>query len=98
MKSITFDCSKRLAEDPGKGHNRWHDSIVPVIDVALGEEIEMQTRDAFDGQITQATTAEDLHCCDLNRVHPLTGPDYFASAAAGDLLEVEIGDMNPQLY
>ena len=98
MKSITIDYSKRLAEEPGKGHNRWHEAIAPVIEAAPGEEVEIQTRDAFDGQISEATTAEDLRRCDLNRVHPLTGPVYVAGAAPGDLLEVEICDMKPAAF
>jgi formamidase len=95
VKSIAVDYGKRLAEEPDKGHNRWHEAIAPVIEVAPGEELEIETRDAFDGQITPATTAEDLRQCDLNRVHPLTGPVFVAGAAPGDLLEVEICDMRP---
>jgi formamidase len=95
MKSITVDYSKRLAEEPQTGHNRWHEAIAPVVEAAPGEEVEIETRDAFDGQITPATTAEDLRRCDLNLVHPLTGPVYVAGAAPGDLLEVEIRDMKP---
>jgi formamidase len=98
MKSITVDYSKRLAEEPGKGHNRWHESIAPLIEAAPGEEVEIQTFDAFDGQIGENTTAEDLRRCDLNRVHPLTGPVYVAGAAPGDLLEVEIPDMKPSAF
>jgi formamidase len=98
MKSITVDYSKRLAEEPGKGHNRWHESIAPLIEAAPGEEVEIQTRDAFDGQIGENTTMEDLRRCDLNRVHPLTGPVYVAGAAPGDLLEVEIRDMKPSAF
>jgi formamidase len=93
MKSITVDYTKRLAEEPGKGHNRWHEAIAPVIEAAPGEEVEIQTRDAFE-----ATTAEDLRRCDLNRVHALTGPVYVAGAAPGDLLEVEICDMKPAAF
>ena len=98
MKSITVDHAKCLAEEPGKGHNRWHEAITPVVEAAPGEEVEIATRDAFDGQITQATTAEDLRRCDLNRVHPLTGPVYVSGAAPGDLLEVEICDMRPATF
>jgi formamidase len=98
MKSITIDYGKSLAEEPDKGHNRWHEAIAPVIEAAPGEEIEIQTRDAFDGQITPATTAADLRRCDLNRVHPLTGPVFVAGAAPGDLLEVEICDMKPAAF
>jgi formamidase len=95
VKSITVDYRKRLAEEPQTGHNRWHEAIPPVVEAAIGEEVEIQTRDAFDGQINPATTAEDLRRCDLNLVHPLTGPVYIAGAEAGDLLEVEIRDMKP---
>jgi formamidase len=95
VKSIAVDYGKSLAEEPDKGHNRWHEAIAPVIEVAPGEELEIETRDAFDGQITPVTTAEKLRQCDLNRVHPLTGPVFVAGAAPGDLLEVEVCDMKP---
>jgi len=98
MKSITVDYGKRLAEEPEKGHNRWHEAITPVVEAAPGEEVEIQTRDAFDGQITPTTSAEDLRQCDLNLVHPLTGPVFVAGAAPGDLLEVEIRDMKPASF
>ena len=98
MKSITVDYKKRLAEEPEKGHNRWHEAVTPVVEAAIGEEVEIQTRDAFDGQITAATTAEDLRQCDLNLVHPLTGPVFVAGAAPGDLLEVEIREMKPAAF
>ncbi len=98
MRSITVDRGKRLIEQPGKGHNRWHEAIAPVVEIAPGEEIEIQTRDAFDGQITEATAAEDLRRCDLNLVHPLTGPVFVTGAAPGDLLEVEICDMKPASF
>ncbi len=98
MKSITVDYRKRLAEEPEKGHNRWHEAIPPVIEAAPGEEVEIATRDAFDGQITPSTNAEDLRQCDLNLVHPLTGPVFVAGAQPGDLLEVEIRDMKPAAF
>ena len=93
MKSITVDRGKRLAAEPDKGHNRWHEAITPVIEVEVGEEVEIETRDAFDGQITAATTAEDVPNADFNLIHALTGPVFVAGAAPGDLLEVEIRDM-----
>jgi formamidase len=98
VKSITIDYRKPLAEEPEKGHNRWHEAITPVIEAGPGEEIEIETRDAFDGQITPAITADDLRNCDLNRVHPLTGPVYVTGAASGDLLEVEICDLKPAAF
>src|SRR5947209_20027857 len=65
MKSITIDYSKRVAEEPGKGHNRWHEAIAPVIEAAPGEEVEIQTRDAFDGQISEGEelSSAPIRCC-----------------------------------
>ena len=45
-KSIEIDRKKRLREEPGKGHNRWHPDIAPVIEVTAGEEVTLETRDA----------------------------------------------------
>ena len=42
MKGITIDYKKRLAEEPGKGHNRWHEAIPPVVEAAPGEEVEIR--------------------------------------------------------
>jgi acetamidase/formamidase len=48
---IRIDRSKALAEEPGTGHNRWHPDIPPVIRCAPGDEVILETRDAFDGQL-----------------------------------------------
>ena len=60
VHQIRLDQARRLAAQPGKGHNRWHEAIPAVVEVMPGEEVELETRDAFDGQITPATVAEDL--------------------------------------
>ena len=95
MKSIELDYSKRCGEEPEKGHNRWHPDIPPVIEVDPGEEVVMQTRHAFDGQITPTTVADDLLGTDLGLVHPLTGPVFVKGAEPGDLLEVTIQHIEP---
>jgi formamidase len=55
----------------------------------------MQTRHAFDGQITPTTVASDLLGTDLGLVHPLTGPVFVKGAEPGDLLEVTIQRIEP---
>ena len=60
MKSITVDYQKRLAEEPGKGHNRWHEAVAPVIGAALGEEVEIETRDD-DGRPRPAGEPGELY-------------------------------------
>ena len=46
MHSIRIDRGKRLAEEAGCGHNRFHPDIVPVVEVGEGEEVALETRDA----------------------------------------------------
>ncbi len=98
MKSITIDRSKRLKDEPEKGHNRWHPDITPVIEVEPGEEVLLDTRDASDSQIKPGMVPADLEGLDRKVAHPLTGPVYIKGAAPGDLLEIEYIDITPQPY
>jgi formamidase len=88
----------RCADDPAC-HNRFHPAIKPVITVKPGDTVIMETRDAFDGQITPTSTAADViptflgGPLNLNRVHPLTGPVAIQGAEPGDLLVVHIVDI-----
>ena len=95
MKSIELDLSKRCADEPDKGHNRWHPAIPPALEVEQGEEVVLQTRNAIDGGVTPTSTPEDLRNIDLNLVHALTGPVYVKGAAPGDLLQVDIEHIEP---
>ena len=95
---IPIDRSKTLQEEPASGHNRWHPDITPVAEVEPGQVVGVETRDAFDGFINLATTAEDLHNANLGVVHPLTGPVYVKGAEPGDLLEVTIVEVEPQPF
>ena len=94
VKSIEIDRSKRLKDEPDKGHNRWHPDIKPVIEVEAGEEVVLETRDASDCQIKPTMTVDDLHGLDSKVAHPLTGPVYIKGAMPGDLLEIEYLDID----
>ena len=96
MKSIEIDRSKRLKEEPAKGHNRWHPDVPPVVEVDPGEEVVLETRDASDSQIKPAMTVHDLEGLDTKVAHPLTGPVYVKGAMPGDLLEIEYLDIIAQ--
>jgi len=95
MKSITLDYGKRCADESDKVHNRWHPDIPPAVEVEVGEEVELETRDAFDGQITPATQAGGLLHADFSVVHPLTGPVFVKGAQPGDLLDAHILAVKP---
>jgi formamidase len=89
---IRIDVSKTLLDEPNTGHNRWHPDIPPRVRCEPGDEVVLETRDAFDGQMGLDATPN------LDVVHPLTGPVYVEGAEPGDLLEVEILDVEPARY
>jgi len=98
MKSIEIDRSKMLKDDPGKGHNRWHPDITPILEVDPGEEVSLETRDASDGQMNASVTVADFDGFAGKVGHPLTGPVYIKGAEPGDLLTIEYVDVIPQSY
>jgi len=87
---IAIDPSKPLKEDARTGHNRWHEAIEPALEVECGDLVVYETRDAFDGQLGPASTADDVRSLDLGPVHPLTGPVFVKGAEPGDLLEAQV--------
>jgi formamidase len=98
IREIRVDRSKTLLEEPGTGHNRWHPDIAPVIRCEAGDEVILETRDAFDGQMSPDASLDTVAAPNLDVVHPLTGPVYVEGAEPGDLLEVEILDVEPDRY
>ena len=95
---LKIDYDKQLPDEPAVGHNRWHPDIEPVLEVNLGEEVEIQTRDALDGQVTPNSKDEELPNIDLNLVHPLTGPVYVKGAEPGDLLQIDMLEIKPRKW
>lgn len=84
-----------LADQVGKGHNRWHPHIKPAIRITSGTQVELETLDGLDGQITPGLKHEELLSVDMERIHPLTGPVYVEGAQPGDLLAVTIDEIEP---
>ena len=60
MHAIRIDRSKPLAAEPHCGHNRYHPDIEPAAEIAEGEEIALETRDALDGQIKPGMNVVDV--------------------------------------
>lgn len=95
---ISIDRRLPLAQQPSTGHNRWHPDIPPILRVRPGDAVTLETRDAFDGQITERTTPESMRSLSLAPVHPLTGPVYVEGAEPGDLLAVTIERIEPEPF
>ena len=95
---IRIDQSRRLSDEPGTGHNRWHPDVPPILSIEPGDEVLMETRDGGDALISRDSTLDELLSLDLNLVHPLTGPVSIKDAEPGDLLVVEVLDVIPGDY
>jgi formamidase len=89
-RHVRLDPHLPLFQQADKGHNRWHPDIAPIVRIAPGSVVELDTLDGLDGQIGPQTKNEDLASIDLGRVHPMTGPVYVEGAEPGDLLAVKI--------
>ena len=95
---ISVDRNQPLAAQPHVGHNRWHPDISPSLEVEPGQVVGIETRDAFDCQIRPDSNNADIGQLNLNLVHPLTGPIYVKGAEAGDILEVQVAEIDPQPF
>ena len=60
VHEIRIDRSKTLVDEPDTGHNRWHPDIPPVVRCDVGDEVVLETRDAFDGQMSPDATLETI--------------------------------------
>ena len=98
VHEVRIDRSRTLLEEPATGHNRWHPDIPPVLRCRPGDEVVLETRDAFDGQMHRDATLATVAAPNLDVVHPLTGPVYVEGAEPGDLLEVRIIEVAPDDY
>jgi amidase len=66
--------------------------LTPIAEVEQGEEVILQTHDCFEGQIQ--TTADLCDALDWNHVNPATGPVYIKGAKPGDVLRVDLLEIN----
>ncbi len=75
-------------------HQEWNNAIPPRLEVAPGDTVVFETRDAANRFYSPSSTHADV----LGRVfrgHPLTGPVRVRGARPGDTLVVEIVNVKP---
>ncbi|KAK9458838.1 Acetamidase/Formamidase [Lipomyces oligophaga] len=93
--AIKADLNTPAWEQP-QLHNRWHPDIPFSAKVAQGEVVKVETLDWTGGQVGNNDSADDIKYCDLSRIHYLSGPIEVEGAKAGDVLVVEIQDVQPR--
>ncbi|AEO67692.1 uncharacterized protein THITE_2129545 [Thermothielavioides terrestris NRRL 8126] len=89
---VDFD---RPASEQPYLHNRWHPDIPFAGTIKDGETVKIECLDWTGGQIKNDDSADDVKNVDLTKVHYLSGPFEIEGAAPGDLLLVEIMDVQP---
>ncbi len=78
-------------------HNRWSSAVPPALTVPSGAVVEIETKEATDGQLTAESGVEAMGGLDFDLIHPLTGPIFVETAEPGDVLavtfhEIEVGE------
>ncbi len=70
----------------------WDNAVTPRLVIDPGDTVTFECAEPT-GQITPAWTADDLAHLDSSKVHALTGSVYVSGARPGDVLQVEILEM-----
>lgn len=78
-----------------KTHNKFSNDIPYQLKVPDGSVVEAFALEATGGQLNVNSTLEDFKNVDLDKVHTLTGPIYVEGAEAGDVLAIELLDLEP---
>lgn len=76
-------------------HNRWHPENPSYAKITPGEVVKIECVDWTGGQIGNNDSADDMRDVDLTKIHYLTGPFDIETAEPGDVLVVEIQDVQP---
>jgi acetamidase/formamidase len=83
----------RISRD--RFHLAWDPAIAPIETVESGAVVEFDLLDASGGQLTAASTIDDLARLDFDRVDQVNGPIAVAGAEPGDTLQVELLEFEP---
>src|SRR5512135_1183836 len=65
--------------------------LKPIARIQQGQEILLETHDCFEGQIR--TTSDLVDNLDWAHVNPATGPLYIEGTRPGDVLRIELLDI-----
>ena len=76
-------------------HFGWNRDHPPLLSIASGSEVSLETQDASGGQFSPRSTADDVAKLDFERVNPVTGPIFVEGAHPGDVLQVELLEIEP---
>jgi acetamidase/formamidase len=76
-------------------HCRWDHSIPPLATIEPGDIVQLETKEASDGQFVPGCGVDAVRNLDFSVIHPITGPVQIVGAEPGDTLEIEMLDIRP---
>ena len=76
-------------------HLKWDPAIPPIETVDSGAVVEFDLLDASGGQLTAASTVDDLARLDFDRVDQVNGPIAVVGAEPGDTLQIDLLEFEP---
>jgi acetamidase/formamidase len=76
-------------------HYAWDNSLAPRLAIDPGDTVTFSTRDSADRFYTADSTHEDVLRKGPLKGHPLTGPVYVRGAVPGDVLAIEVLEVQP---
>ncbi|MGH2463373.1 MAG: acetamidase/formamidase family protein [Candidatus Limnocylindria bacterium] len=78
-----------------QNHLAWDPAIPPVASVGSGAVVEFDCLDASFGQLTAASTTDDISTLDFARVDQVNGPVEVGGAEPGDTLQIDLLEFSP---
>ena len=74
-------------------HLKWSKNIAPVLTVSSGETVTFDAIDSSNGQLGKTSETSIIPSVDFSLVNPVFGPVYVRDAQPGDVLKVEVLDL-----
>lgn len=71
-------------------HLNWSKNIEPVMTVSSGDVLTFDTVDSSNGQIGASSDVSTIDSLDFDSVNPVFGPVHVKDAEPGDVLKVEV--------
>ncbi len=74
-------------------HSRWNAELAPRLTIDAGDTVHFECQDSSGAQVGPGTTVQEFEAIDRGRIHALTGPVAIAGAKPGDVLQVDVLDV-----
>ena len=76
-------------------HHGWDNSLAPVARIAPGDSLEFDVAEASGGQLSTASSVDDVRRMDFGKINPVNGPVFVEGAEPGDALKVTLLSFDP---